>query len=68
MELSEQVIGSIRPIRNEAIMDLVREAGVDVNPWAVKADGTAVRNPRANPNYCYNWAFGGGAEPTVLCI
>jgi len=49
-------------------MDLVQAAGIDVSPWAVKADGTPVRNPRANPNYCYEWAFGGGHEPGLACI
>jgi len=49
-------------------MDLVEQAGIDVAPWAVKKDGKPVSHPRANPNYCYEWAFGGDGEPTVLCV
>jgi 5-methylcytosine-specific restriction protein A len=50
------------------IMDLVEKAGIDVSPWGVKKDGSVVKNPRANPNYCYEWAFGGNGEPTALCV
>lgn len=49
-------------------MDLVAEAEVDVSKWSVKQDGKPVANPRANPHYCYEWAFGGDKEPTVLCV
>lgn len=49
-------------------MELVAEAGVDVRPWAVRADGAAVATPAANPSYCYEWAFGGEVGPIVLCI
>lgn len=49
-------------------MDLVAEAGIDVVPWAMRQDGTAVRNPRANPTYCYEWAFGGNGQPSVVCV
>lgn len=49
-------------------MDMVDAAGVDVSPWAIRQDGSQVKNPAANPNYCYEWAFGGNGEPTVLCV
>lgn len=49
-------------------MDLVRDAGVDVSAWAVKQDGTAVRNPAANPAYCYEWAFYESGDPIALCV
>lgn len=49
-------------------MDLVASAGIDVAPWRTKADGSPVRSPRANPHYCYEWSFGGGQQPTALCI
>lgn len=67
-ESVSDLLESMRPNRNAAIMDLVEQAGIDVSGWRVKADGSPVRNPRANPNYCYEWAFGGGDEPTVLCV
>ena len=49
-------------------MDLVAAAGIDVSAWATKRDGTPVRTPAANPNYCYEWAFGGDREPSLVCI
>src|SRR5688572_23708143 len=49
-------------------MDLVAAAGIDVSRWAIRADGTPVQIPAANPNYCYDWSFGGGGEPILVCI
>ncbi len=63
-----QLLESLRPSKKGAVMDLVAEAEVDVSKWSVKQDGKPVTNPRANPHYCYEWAFGGGQEPTVLCV
>jgi 5-methylcytosine-specific restriction protein A len=62
------VLASLRPTTETMVMDLVRDAGVDVRPWAVKKGGATVVTPQANPAYCYEWSFGGGAEPTVLCV
>ncbi|WP_394757099.1 HNH endonuclease [Rhodoferax sp.] len=59
---------SLKPRRSRMIMDLVAEAGIDVVPWTMRQDGTAVRNPRANPSYCYEWAFGGNGQPAVVCV
>jgi 5-methylcytosine-specific restriction enzyme A len=50
------------------VIDLVYRAKVSVAKWFEKGDGTSVMSPRSNPAYCYNWAFGGGVEPTVACI
>jgi len=58
----------LRPVADLKVMDLVAEAGVDVGPWAIKQNGQSVANPRANPNYCYEWAFGENREPIVLCV
>lgn len=49
-------------------MELVASAGIDVAPWQTKADGSPVKNPRANPHHCYEWSFGGGQQPTALCV
>lgn len=59
---------SLKPQRAQMIMDLVAEAGIDVSPWALKQDGTAVSNPRANPKYCYEWVFGGDNQPAAVCV
>ncbi len=49
-------------------MDLVAQAGVDVSGWHVNPDGTAVKKPRANPKYCYEWSFGSESEALVVCV
>lgn len=58
----------LKPTHRHAVMDLVAQAGIDTKPWAFKRDGTPVREPRANPAYCYEWAFGSDTEGYVLCI
>jgi len=63
-----QTLTSIRPTNSGGVMDLVASAGIDVTPWQTKADGSPVKNPRANPHYCYEWSFGGGQQPTALCV
>jgi 5-methylcytosine-specific restriction protein A len=64
----KEVLEELRPTHQAKIMDLVAGAGIDVRPWAIREDGAPVKNPAANPSYCYEWAFGGGDEPTALCI
>lgn len=63
-----KTLESIRPSVEGMIMDLVAEAGIDVTPWQKRTDGAPVKNPRANPHYCYEWAFGGEIQPTALCV
>lgn len=62
------VLASIVPSVSGKIMDLVAEAGIDVSAWAFKQDGSPVKNPSANPHFCYEWAFGGNKQPTALCV
>lgn len=64
----QQTLADLKPRSLQAVMDLVQEAGIDVAPWAKKRDGTPVKEPRANPHYCYEWAFGSEAEGFVLCV
>ena len=57
---------SLRPIEYRRVMDLVRDAGIDVSNWANYAGGP----PRAaaNPKYCYEWAFVRPAHVVVLNV
>ncbi len=64
----ESVLVALRPDTDLKVMDLVEAAGIDVRPWSVKEGGLPVRNPKANPNYCYDWAFGQEGEPIALCV
>lgn len=59
---------ALRPTGHESVMDLVQRTGIDVSGWALTADNVPVVNPRANPNYCYNWSFGSLSEGFVLCV
>lgn len=59
---------SLRPKRSYAVIDLVRRAGISIDRWYVKADGTPAAIPRSNPAYCYNWSFGGSGEPALACL
>ncbi|GJH18475.1 HNH endonuclease [Caballeronia novacaledonica] len=59
---------ALRPVRHQAVIDLVRKAKVDISRWYMRMDGTPAVTPRSNPAYCYNWAFGGGEEPAVGCF
>lgn len=52
----------LRPTARLRVMDLVQRAGIDVGPWAFRADGKTVKSPAANPAYCYEWCFVGEAR------
>ncbi len=56
-------IESLRPQKRLHVMDLVREAGIDVSDWANFKGGK--ERARSNPKYCYNWAFVG---PGVMVL
>lgn len=47
----------LRPSAKPRMMDLIQQAGIDVVPWAFRADGKPVKFPAANPAYCYEWCF-----------
>lgn len=46
------MLEEIRPIINQRVIDLVEQAGLDVNDWA-NYKGPAA----ANPKYCYQWHY-----------
>jgi len=64
----EQTLAALKPTKLHAVMDLVQQAGIDTTPWATKGDGTPVKAPRANPHFCYEWAFGTESQGFVLCV
>lgn len=63
-----EVLESLRPKSKTNVMELLRSAGHDVEYWQRNADGSTVKTPAANPNYCYNWSFGSVSEVIVLCV
>ncbi len=62
------LLSTLRPNRENAVIDLVKRANVSTDKWYVRADGTPVASPRSNPAYCFNWCFGGVPEPLVACL
>lgn len=45
----------ILPTSRHRVMDLVKEAGIDVSNWTQGKGGTA--RAASNPKFCYEWAF-----------
>lgn len=64
----EMELARLLPTKPYAVIDLVRSAGISVERWHVKIDGTAAVRPRSNPAYCYNWSFGDTHEPALACL
>lgn len=56
----------IKPIQHQRVMDLVRDAGVDVSDWANFRDGLKPEKSASNPKYCYEWAFIESGKVIVL--
>lgn len=61
-------LASLQPNSKHAVIDLVEATGIDTTCWHVNQDGSKAARPRSNPAYCYNWSFGGGAEPILVCL
>ena len=50
-----------------AVEQLVKEAGIDVSSWRInQKDEFVQENANAYKNFL--WAFGGGIDPTALCV
>jgi 5-methylcytosine-specific restriction protein A len=61
-------LASLQPNSKQAVIDLVAAAGIETACWHVNQDGSTAAKPRSNPAYCYNWCFGGSAEPILVCL
>ena len=57
------LLAEIEPKTRKPVMDLVREAGVDVSDWKNYKSGKT--RPSANPKYCYSWSF---IEPEKVVV
>jgi 5-methylcytosine-specific restriction protein A len=68
MDELEQQLRQLLPTTSKNIIDVVEDAGIDTSPWQVKSGGEPIATPASNPKFCYEWAFGGGPEPTLVCI
>ncbi|MDB5432870.1 MAG: endonuclease [Caulobacter sp.] len=45
----------LKPRTKSLVIDLVREAGIDVSDWSSSTRG--VQGASTNPKYCYEWSF-----------
>jgi hypothetical protein len=55
---------NLEPKSHRLVMDLVREAGVDVSDWGNFKGGS--KRAASNPKYCYEWAFVESDKVVVL--
>lgn len=51
----KSVLSSLRPDREDRVIDCVREAGIDVSDWSNWKHGAS--RASQNPRYCYEWSF-----------
>ena len=61
------VLDALRPTTKRTVMELVSEAGIDVEDWKY-VEGRPYPTPASNPNRCYDWSFGTPAEGYVACV
>lgn len=48
-------LSRLKPSERRLVMDLVKQAGLDVRDWSDFKGGTS--KAASNPKYCYEWAF-----------
>ena len=64
----EGVLESLRPHTARKSWTWLQRPASKSSGWAFRKGAAPRSEPRANPNFCYEWAFGGDDEPTVLCV
>jgi hypothetical protein len=56
-------LSDIRPLTRRLVYDLAQEAGFDTSDWLASSNDSL--RPKANPKYCYEWAY---EEPGKLIV
>ena len=59
-------LNDVEPKAHYRVMDLVREAGVNVDDWVNFRKGLNPARAASNPKYCYEWAFVEEGKVVVL--
>ncbi len=59
-------IEQLRPTGRRRVIDLVRDAGIDVSDWSNFKGGAA--RAATNPKYCYEWSFCVPGQVVVLNV
>jgi hypothetical protein len=57
------ILSDLKPRSKQLMFDLAEEAGFDMTDWRDSSNDP--RGPKANPKYCYEWAY---IEPGKLII
>jgi hypothetical protein len=57
------VLDDIKPTTKQLVFDLVQITGYDMSDWISSSNNP--QGPKANPKYCYEWAF---VQPKQLVI
>lgn len=60
------LLSEVDPKVHRRVMDLVREAGVNVSDWTNFRSGPKPERAASNPKYCYEWAFVEPGQVVVL--
>jgi 5-methylcytosine-specific restriction protein A len=55
MPTASATLARLKPTSRQLVMDLVRDAGLDVSDWQNFRGGK--ERAASNPKYCYEWAF-----------
>lgn len=55
--LGEDMLKDVEPKVHCRVMDLVRNAGVNIDDWVNFRKGPKPTHAASNPKYCYEWAF-----------
>ncbi|MGY4467319.1 5-methylcytosine-specific restriction protein A [Bradyrhizobium sp. LB9.1b] len=57
-------LSALKPMNKPLVIDLVRDAGIDVTEWSDFRGS----NPAVNPKFCYNWSFQKPGELIVALL
>jgi 5-methylcytosine-specific restriction enzyme A len=60
------ILKSVEPRSHRKVIDLVHEAGVNVDDWVNFKKGPNNERAASNPKYCYDWAFVEQGKVVVL--
>lgn len=58
-----QTLSDLKPRSKHLVFDLAEQAGLDMTDWRDSSNDP--RGPKANPKYCYEWAY---VEPGKLIL
>lgn len=66
--MNENLSETLRPREQRVVRELVEAAGIDVSDWAFDRNHLPIQNPNQNVYRSFQWSFGGGGQPTALCV